>query len=117
MYKRGETKDLIRMRHHKKKNKIEEEKRIVKMMIEMYQNHLRKKKNSEEKAIDFDELLKYAYTRLDQCKFGEQKPLCKRCPIHCYHPEMKKKIQKVMRYSGPRMIFCYPLITIKHLLG
>ena len=28
----------------------------------------------------------YADKRLDKCVFGEEKPACKQCPVHCYQP-------------------------------
>ncbi|GAL29868.1 hypothetical protein JCM19239_5682 [Vibrio variabilis] len=36
------------------------------------------------------ELLVYAETKLDRCPYGESKPTCNKCPIHCYKPEEKK---------------------------
>jgi hypothetical protein len=62
-----------------------------------------------------DELLAYAKARLDQCPYQEEKPACGRCPIHCYKPDMKKRIQDVMRYAGPLMIRWHPFLTIRHL--
>ena len=35
------------------------------------------------------ELLTYARDRLNHCKFGNDKPTCKKCPVHCYRPDMK----------------------------
>ena len=62
------------------------------------------------------QLLQYAHNRLKHCTFGEQKKTCRNCPIHCYKPEMKKRIQEVMRYAGPRMFFFHPITTIKHFI-
>ena len=61
-------------------------------------------------------LLDYTYQRLDHCKFGEQKPTCKKCPIHCYKPAMKEQMREVMRYAGPRMMWYHPIAAIKHLI-
>ena len=60
-------------------------------------------------------LLDYAHKRLDHCKFGEDKPSCTRCPVHCYKPAMREHIRQVMRYSGPRMLLHDPIMAIKHL--
>ena len=30
-------------------------------------------------------------------------------------PEMKQRIKEVMRYAGPRMLWHYPIWTLKHL--
>ena len=57
----------------------------------------------------------YAQKRLSYCKFGQDKPTCEKCPVHCYAPEMREKIRVVMKYSGPRMIFFYPRSAIVHL--
>ena len=60
-------------------------------------------------------LLDYAHKRLDHCKFGEDKPSCTRCPVHCYKPALREQIRQVMRYSGPRMLLHDPIMAIRHL--
>ena len=62
------------------------------------------------------ELKDYAEQRLDRCPFGENKGACSKCRVHCYKPEMRKKVTEVMRYAGPKMIAKYPLLAIDHLL-
>ena len=61
------------------------------------------------------ELLTYAHKRLERCKFGNDKPSCTRCPVHCYKPAMRQQIRQVMRYSGPRMLLHNPVLAIRHL--
>ena len=61
------------------------------------------------------ELLIYAHQRLERCKFGNEKPSCTRCPVHCYKPAMRQQIRQVMRYSGPRMLLHNPVLAIRHL--
>ena len=61
------------------------------------------------------ELLTYAHLRLERCKFGNDKPSCTRCPVHCYKPAMRQQIRQVMRYSGPRMLLHNPVLAIRHL--
>jgi hypothetical protein len=61
------------------------------------------------------ELLQYALERLDRCPFGEDKPLCQDCPVHCYKASMRKAIREIMRYAGPRMFFRHPVIAFMHL--
>ena len=61
------------------------------------------------------ELLTYAHQRLEHCKFGEDKPSCTCCPVHCYKPAMRQQIRQVMRYSGPRMLLHNPVLAIRHL--
>jgi hypothetical protein len=63
-----------------------------------------------------EELLTYAKERLRRCPFGENKGACAKCEIHCYKPEMRKRVTEVMRYCGPRMLRKHPLLAIAHLL-
>ena len=93
--------------------RIEEEKAVVEQMIRLY---CQKKEGFSSLCPDCQELLDYALNRLDRCRYGKDKPTCKKCPIHCYRPGMKERIRVVMRWSGPRMILYHPLASIKHLL-
>jgi len=78
-----------------------------------------KKNHQQEKNLccDCEKLIEYAWLKLDKCPYGENKPACSKCEIHCYSTLMRKKIKDIMRYSGPRMIFIYPSFFIKHLAG
>ena len=93
--------------------RIEEEKAVVEQMIRLY---CQKKEGNSLLCPSCKELLDYAHNRLERCRFGENKPTCQKCPIHCYRPEMKERIRIVMRWSGPRMLCYHPLAAIKHLL-
>ncbi|MBY6019580.1 nitrous oxide-stimulated promoter family protein [Halomonas denitrificans] len=62
------------------------------------------------------ELLAYAEQKLDRCPYGDTKPTCAKCPIHCYKPEPKEQIRQVMRYAGPHMLLRHPIEAIRHLL-
>ncbi len=64
-----------------------------------------------------NQLVEYAIIQYEKCPFGKIKPECSICPIHCYKPKEKEKIKKVMRYSGPRMIFKHPVMAINHLIA
>jgi hypothetical protein len=66
-------------------------------------------------CTECSELLSYARERLVRCPFGEEKPVCAKCPVHCYKPEMRGRIKTVMRYSGPKMIFKSPLLTLRYI--
>lgn len=61
-------------------------------------------------------LLNYALRRLDSCRFGNGKPSCRKCPVHCYRADMRERIRTVMRWAGPRMIFHHPMAATRHLL-
>lgn len=69
---------------------------------------------TEELCDECLELINYANQRVDNCKYGEKKPVCGKCTIHCYKPEMRKKIKSVMRYSGPKMIYKHPIMLFNY---
>lgn len=62
-----------------------------------------------------DELWDYARERVERCRFGDGKPTCAACPVHCFKPSMRESIRAVMRYSGPRMLWRHPLLALLHL--
>ena len=61
------------------------------------------------------ELLDYALARLDRCRFGEDKPVCAQCTVHCYKPALRERVREVMRYAGPRMTLRHPVLAATHL--
>lgn len=65
---------------------------------------------------DCEQFLEYATVRLDKCPYGDDKPTCSNCPIHCYKPAQKAQASEIMRFAGPRMIFRHPLLAILHKL-
>jgi Nitrous oxide-stimulated promoter len=91
------------------KTRIEREKRLVKFMINRYcaDNH-----KTEQLCFDCNDLLEYSLKHLIKCPFAVNKPACSNCTIHCYSKIYKKKIQTVMRYSGPKMIYKCPKDSI-----
>lgn len=93
---------------------IAREQQVVQWMIELY---CQKRHHSQSLCNECRELADYAQKRLLHCKFGNNKPTCKKCPIHCYAPEMREKIRNVMRFSGPRLIWHHPIAAIRHLLA
>lgn len=62
------------------------------------------------------EFLDYAEVRLQKCPYGEDKPTCANCPVHCYKPARKDQARDIMRYAGPRMLLRHPLLAIAHTL-
>lgn len=60
------------------------------------------------------QFLEYAEVRLEKCPFGEDKPTCANCPVHCYKAEYREQARAIMRYAGPRMLLRHPLLTISH---
>lgn len=61
-------------------------------------------------------LLAYATRRLDRCVFGNDKPTCAKCTVHCYSAAMREEVRAVMRYAGPRMVWRHPVLALWHLL-
>ena len=62
-------------------------------------------------------LYAYAEQRAEKCPFGDEKPTCSQCPIHCYKPQMKERIGRVMRFSGPKMMYRHPVLALRHLMA
>jgi len=61
-------------------------------------------------------LMGYINLRLDRCRFGEDKPTCAKCPVHCYQRDRREQVKAVMRYAGPRMLWEHPWLSLCHLL-
>ncbi len=87
------------------------EKQTIQAMIEIYcgGHH-----QAEGLCTECRELVDYAARRLDHCPFGPDKPACAQCPIHCYKPGMRDRVQAVMRYAGPRMLYRHPVLAVLH---
>lgn len=92
-------------------DRIEKEKKTIGWMITFYcgKNHHKKRPCNECR-----ELMAYANKRLEHCPYGVHKNPCRRCTRPCYAPDMRKRVKRVMRYSGPRIIFYQPYEWIKH---
>ena len=91
---------------------LHREKKTVEAMIRLFchDNH-----ETDSLCDDCSELLAYSGARLDHCPFGDEKPKCSHCEVHCYKPEMRERITEVMRYSGPRMLLHHPVMALRHL--
>lgn len=96
--------------------RLERERRTVDAMIGIY---CRGHHGTRGGALcgDCVKLVGYAHERLARCRFGEGKPTCANCTIHCYRPEIRERIREVMRYSGPRMLLRHPVMAVRHLVG
>jgi len=92
--------------------RIRREKKTIDAMVHIYcKNH---HDTHGEICTECADFLAYAFMRLDKCPFQEKKSTCGKCTIHCYRPDMKEKVKKVMRYSGPRMIIHHPILALHH---
>ena len=94
--------------------RIQREKKTIELMIAIYC----RKQHGTKKGLcqECRELLNYAANRLDKCRFEAAKPVCNRCTVHCYQPQMRERIRRVMRYSGPRMLLEHPVAAVQHYL-
>lgn len=90
---------------------ISREKRTLEAMIKIYCHSMHGEK---ELCRDCGELKDYALKRIERCFYGVYKPACNKCTVHCYSPKHKEEIRKVMRFSGPRMIYKHPVMAIMH---
>jgi hypothetical protein len=48
---------------------------------------------------DCRRLLEHGIAKLLLCPY-DPKPMCKKCPTHCYAPGYRERIREVMRFSG-----------------
>ena len=95
-------------------SKREREKKMVSQMIALY---CRKKHHTKNGLCpECEELSSYARQRSERCPFMESKTFCANFKVHCYKPEMREKIRKVMRFSGPWMLFYHPAAAIRHVM-
>lgn len=88
--------------------RIAREKLTIKKMIALYESQC-----PQASAVQghYDALFAYAQKRLDKCVFGEEKPACKQCPVHCYQPAKREEMKQIMRWAGPRMLWRHPVLT------
>lgn len=91
--------------------RINREKQTIQKMVALYE---RAHPNTDPEY--YQQLVTYAYKRLDKCRYGEEKPACKQCPIHCYQPIKRAAMKQVMRWAGPRMLIYHPYLAIRHLI-
>ena len=99
-------------KEHKKNLRREKfEKKTIKSMIEIYCKYHHENPVCEE----CNELLEYAYKRIEKCPLRPDKPTCKNCHIHCYDKKHKERIKTVMRFSGPKMFLYHPILSLIYL--
>jgi hypothetical protein len=95
-------------------NRLKREKQTLRKMAGIYcRSHHQTREGFCPECL---KVLNYALERVDRCPFGEGKPTCTACPVHCHEPAMRRKIRQVMRYSGPRMLVRHPLLALLHIL-
>lgn len=92
--------------------RIARERRTVRHMVEIYCRE--RHQHRTDLCEQCDALYAYAMGRLDHCIFKDDKPTCKKCPVHCYKKDMRAAMREVMIYAGPRMLFSHPILAIQH---
>jgi hypothetical protein len=95
-------------------NRLDFEKHTVSVMIHLFCR--KKHKLSDILCPDCSELHAYAMERLGRCRYGNMKPVCRRCSTHCYRPEFQEKTRAVMRFAGPRMLLRHPVLMAIHFI-
>jgi hypothetical protein len=61
-------------------------------------------------------LLAHAFVKRTHCPL-DPKPMCKKCPDHCYAPRYAQRMREVMKFSGRRLVLSGRLDYLFHLLG
>lgn len=84
----------------------------MRIMVERYcaGNH----KKTQGVCAECASFLNYASVRLDRCRFGQEKPTCANCPVHCYAGQRREQAKVIMRYAGPRMLWRHPYLSLMH---
>ena len=93
--------------------RIKREKKTIDAMVHIYCKSHHDQQGGE-LCQECSRLFEYAKMRLDKCPFQEKKTTCGKCLVHCYHPQMREQVKKVMRYSGPRMLLHHPGLAMHH---
>ncbi len=60
-------------------------------------------------------LLRHSFVKRMHCPYPD-KPSCKHCASHCYHPIYRGQIQEVMRFSGRHLVMSGRLDLLFRLL-
>ena len=94
------------------KRRARELKTLLAMMVLYCRHHHESRTLCSECAA----LARYAERRLERCIFGDAKPTCANCTVHCYRAGMRKRVRVMMRWAGPRMILRHPVLAILHMV-
>ena len=94
--------------------RLERERRTVAAMVAIYC----RAKHAPETPLcaECADLETYTRLRLEKCPYGEAKPTCANCPIHCYQPHRREQVKRVMAFAGPRILWRHPILAVRHML-
>lgn len=90
--------------------------RELKTLMEMLILYCRHHHEGEPLCVGCTALARYADRRLERCIFGDAKPTCSNCVVHCYRADMRERVREVMRWAGPRMLFRHPVLAVRHMI-
>lgn len=92
--------------------------RELKTIVVMVRMYCRAHHGAHDSGLcpDCSELRDYAGRRLQRCLFGEDKPTCANCTVHCYKASMRERVRQVMAWAGPRMALRHPILAAWHLI-
>ena len=104
----------VRMKNSLTGGRLARERQTMAAMVGIYcRNH---HQGSGGLCTECRQFLDYARVRLERCRFGEAKPTCANCPVHCYQRERREQARAVMLYAGPRMLWEHPVLSLCHWL-
>jgi Nitrous oxide-stimulated promoter len=95
-----------------RQSRLQRETQTIQFMVQIYCREHHHPAGSL--CDECQQLVSYAFQRIDRCPFQADKPTCAKCPIHCYKPVMREKVRQVMRFSGPRMLVYHPVLAMLH---
>ncbi len=114
----GEGRQIIDFTTDKRFVRRAHELKTMEAMVRLYCRGYRHERSSEAPLCnDCGALFEYASRRLQRCVFGDAKPACANCLVHCYKADMREQIRVVMRWAGPRMMLRHPIMTIRHMIA
>ncbi len=104
----------VRKQNNLASTRLARERRTMAAMVRIFCRD--KHHGSEGLCEECREFLGYSDLRLERCRFGEEKPTCAKCPVHCYQRDRREQARVIMRYAGPRMLWEHPLLSVRHWL-
>ena len=91
----------------------------LKTIVAMLRMYCRAHHNAERAVLcrECRALQGYACRRLERCVFGDNKPTCAHCTVHCYKADMRERVREIMRWAGPRMVWRHPVLALRHMIA
>jgi hypothetical protein len=94
--------------------RLERELATVRAMLGLYCQHQHQRQPPVDLCPECADLWAFVEERVAHCPHLPAKPTCARCLIHCFKPDRRQQIRKVMRFAGPRMLWRHPWLTLLH---